>query len=49
MCVGLDRAEVVDADDLDIGAAAFGDGAQDVAADTAKSIDGDADGQCVTP
>ena len=40
--VGLDRAEIVDADDLDILAARLGDGAQHVAADAAKSVDRDA-------
>src|SRR6185312_9476956 len=39
MGVGLDRAEVVDADHLDIVAAGFRDGTQHVAADAAKSID----------
>ena len=41
--VGLDRAEIVDGDDLDVGAAAFDDGAQHVAADAAKAVDRDAD------
>ena len=41
MRVGFDRAEIVDADHLDVLAAGFGDGAQDVAADAAKSVDGD--------
>ncbi|MGY3646526.1 hypothetical protein ACVWW2_001817 [Bradyrhizobium sp. LM4.3] len=36
MGVGLDRAEVVDADDLDVLAAGLSDGPQDVAADAAK-------------
>ena len=36
MGVGLDRAEIVDADDFDVLAAALGDGAQDVAADAAE-------------
>ena len=40
MGVGLDRAEIVDADNLDIGAAGFGDGPQHVAADAAKAVDG---------
>src|SRR4051812_45336316 len=40
MRIGLDRAEIVDADDFDILAAAFGDGAQDVAADAAEPVNG---------
>ena len=44
MRVGLDRAEIVDGDDLDVLAAGFVDGAQDVAADAAKSVDGNSDG-----
>ena len=40
--VGLDRAEIVDGDHLDVLAAGFGDGAQDVAADAAEAIDGNA-------
>jgi hypothetical protein len=43
MRVGLDRAEIVDADDLDIGALGLGDGAQHIAADAAETVDGDAD------
>src|SRR5207247_4401033 len=39
MGVGLDRAEIVDADHLDILAAGFRDGPQDIAADAAKSVD----------
>src|SRR5690349_12101679 len=42
MGVGRDRAEIVDADHLDIRAAGLGDGAQHVAADAAKSVDRDA-------
>src|SRR5262245_35852355 len=42
MGVGLHRGEVVDRDDLDVVALRFGDGAQDVAADAAKTVDGDA-------
>ena len=34
--VGLDRAEIVDGDDLDVLALGFSDGAQDVAADAAE-------------
>ena len=43
MRVGLDRAEIVDGDDVDVLAAGFVDGAQDVAADAAKSVDGNSD------
>ena len=43
MGVGLDRAEVVDGDDLDVVAAGLVDGAQDVAANAAKSVDRDPD------
>ena len=43
MGVGLDRAEIVDADDFDILAAGFRDRPQDVAADAAKSVDRDPD------
>ena len=39
--VGLDRAEIVDRDDVDVLAPGFIDGANDVAADAAKSVDGD--------
>jgi hypothetical protein len=42
--VGLDRAEIVDGDDFDVGASGFVDGAHDVAADTAKSVDGNFEG-----
>ena len=42
MRVGLDRAEIVDGDHLDVLAARFGYGAHDVAADAAEAIDGDA-------
>ncbi|MNU11784.1 hypothetical protein D3C72_2599110 [compost metagenome] len=41
MRVGLDRAEVVDGNDFDILAAGFNDGAQHVAADAAKTVNGD--------
>jgi hypothetical protein len=40
MRIGLDRAEVVDGDDFDVGAAGFDDGAEHVAADAAKTVDG---------
>ena len=42
--VGLDRSEIVDGDDLDVGAAGFDDGAKDVAADAAEAVDGNSDG-----
>ncbi len=43
MGIGLDRAEIVDADDFDVLAAGLGDGAQHIAADTAKPVDRDPD------
>ena len=43
MRVGFDRPEIVDADHLDIRAAAFGDGAQDIAADAAEPVNGNPD------
>ncbi len=43
MGIGLDRAEIVDADHFDILAAGLGDGAQHVAADAAKPVDRDPD------
>ena len=43
MRIGLDRAEVVDADNLDVLAAGLGDSPQDVAADAAKTVNTDAD------
>ncbi len=49
MRVGLDRAEIVDADHLDIPAAGLGDGAQDVAADAAKPVDRDPDCHFASP
>ena len=49
MGVGLDRAEIVDADHLDVPTAGLGDGAQDVAADAAKPVDCDADCHAVSP
>ena len=42
MRVGLDRREIVDGDDFDVVAAGFDDGAQDIAADAAKPVDGNA-------
>ena len=47
--VGLDRAEIVDGDDLDVLAAGLDDGAQHVAADAAEPVDGDPDGHSPTP
>ena len=44
MRIGLDRAEIVDGHDVDVLAAGFVDRAHDVAADAAKSVDGDSDG-----
>src|SRR5260221_5166501 len=49
MGVGLDRAEIVDADHLDILAAGLGDGPQHVAADAAKSVDRDPDCHSTSP
>ncbi len=43
MGVGLDRAEIVDPDHLDILAAGLGDRSQHVAADAAKPVDRDPD------
>jgi hypothetical protein len=40
--IGLDRAEIVDADDFDVVTAALGDGAQDIAADSAETVNGNA-------
>ena len=40
MGVGLDRSEIVDGDDFDIVAPGLDGGAQNVAADAAKSVDG---------
>src|SRR6516162_3488183 len=42
MRVGLHRGEIVDPDDLDVLAIGFGDRAQHVAADAAKTVDGNA-------
>lgn len=42
MCVGFDRAEIVDGDDLNVGAPRFHDGAKDVTANAAKTVDCDA-------
>jgi hypothetical protein len=43
MRVGFHRPEIVDTHHFDVRAATFGDGAKDIAADSAKSIDGDPD------
>ncbi len=43
MGVGLDRAEIVDGDHLDVGAARLDDGAQDVAPDAPETVDRDLD------
>ena len=45
--VGLDRAEVVDADDLDVLAAGLDDGAEDVAPDAAEAVDANPDGHAL--
>jgi hypothetical protein len=37
--VGFDRAQIVDRDDLDVGAAFLDDGPQDVAPDPAEAVD----------
>ena len=39
MGVGLDRAQVVDRDDLDIGAPRLDDATQDIASDPTEAID----------
>ena len=44
--IGFDRREIVDGDDFDVGALGLGDGAQDIAADAAEPIDGNADRHC---
>ena len=41
--VGLDRAEIIDADDFDVLAAGFVDRPQDIAADAAKPVNRDPD------
>src|SRR6478752_5163117 len=40
--VGFDRAEIVDGNNLDVFAAIFRNGAENVTADAAKSVDGNA-------
>ncbi len=42
MRVGLDRAEIIDRHDVNVGAAGFVDRPNDVAADAAEAIDCDA-------
>ena len=42
MCIGFDRAKIVDCDDLNVGAARFHDSAEDVTANAAKAVDCDA-------
>jgi hypothetical protein len=44
MRIGFHRTQIVDGDHLDIGAAGFDDGAQDIASDAAEAVDGDFDG-----
>ena len=39
MGVGLDRAEIVDGDDLDVLASGFEDGAQNIASDASETVD----------
>ena len=45
--VGLDRAEIVDGDHVDVLAAGFEDRAHDVAADAAKSVDCNSDSHVI--
>jgi len=49
MRVGLDWAEVVDGDDLDVVAIGLVNGPQHVAADAAKSVDRDSDCHSISP
>jgi hypothetical protein len=49
MRIGLDRAEIVDRDDFDVGAAGFVDRAQHVAADAAKTVDGNFHSHSLSP
>src|SRR5450631_4605689 len=49
MGVGLDRAEVVDPDHLDILSAGLGDRPQHVAADAAKPVNRDPDCHSISP
>ncbi len=46
--IGFNGAEIVDGDDFDVGAAGLNDGTEDVAADAAKTVDGDADCHVLT-
>jgi hypothetical protein len=41
MGIGLDRTEIVEADHLNVGTTRLDDGAQDVAANAAKTVDED--------
>ena len=41
--IGFDRAEIVDGNDFDVGAAGFDDSAEDIAADAAETVDGNLD------
>jgi hypothetical protein len=43
MGVGLDRAEIIDRHDFDVGAAGFDDRTENIAADAAKPINCNAD------
>ncbi len=47
--VGLDRAQIVDGDDFDVGAAEFDDGAENVTSDTAEAVDGNFHSHWCTP
>src|SRR5262249_32540626 len=49
MRIGLDRTKIVDGHDVDILTTGFIDGAHDVAADAAKSVDGNSDGHARFP
>src|SRR5205823_1754102 len=49
MRIGLDRREIVDGDDFGIVALGFDDRTQDIAADTAESINGNANGHSRSP
>ena len=49
MRVGLDRGEIVDGDDVDVVALGFDDRAQDIATDTAETINGNANGHYRSP
>src|SRR5262249_35656754 len=49
VCVGLDRSEIVDGDDLDIVALGLDNGAQDITADTAEPVDGTTNRHSLAP